>query len=179
MRRVITAETVAEAAEKGATRLAAPRGRAVITPGAWTKAQELGVTFDQAVDATDEQGTSSRTVDEARVVHVTGRSVCLGKFSGAPNVGLTDVVTGKDGSPMTAGFMAWKAADSFSWQLDYDEIDYVLEGMLHLGIDGRVVEARPGDVVYIPKGSRVFFGTPNRVRVFYVTYPADWQGPKK
>ncbi|MBL8953493.1 MAG: hypothetical protein JNK82_22145, partial [Myxococcaceae bacterium] len=33
--------------------------------------------------------------------------------------------------------------------------------------------------LYIPKGSRVLFGTPNRVRVFYVTYPAEWQAPRK
>ncbi|MBL8954874.1 MAG: DUF861 domain-containing protein [Myxococcaceae bacterium] len=179
MRRLITAEEVAENAARGVTCIAAPRGRVVVTPGAWSKALELGVTFDQAEDAVDAQPSSGRVVDASRVVHVDGTSVRLGKFSGAPNVGLTDVVTGKDGSPMTAGFMAWRREDAFSWALDYDEIDYVLEGVLHLGIDGRVVEAQAGDVLYIPKGSRVLFGTPNRVRVFYVTYPAEWQAPRK
>ena len=179
MRRIVTAETVEEAAQKGCLRIAAPRRRAVITPGAWTKAQELGVCFDQDEHAIDEAPAAARLTDRSKVVHVQGTSVRLGRFDGAPNVGLTDVVTGKDGSPMTAGFMAWKAADSFSWSLDYDEIDYVLEGVLHLGIDGRTIEARAGDVLYIPKGSRVLFGTPNRVRVFYVTYPASWQQPKK
>lgn len=179
MRRLITAEVVEEHHARGSARVAAPRGRSVITPGAWTKAQELGVTFDQSEDAADAQPSSSRAVDRSKVVHVQGTSVRLGKFSGAPNVGLADVVTGKDGSPMTAGFMAWRCEDSFSWQLDYDEIDYVLEGVLHLGIDGRVIAAGPGDVLYIPKGSRVLFGTPNRVRVFYVTYPAEWQTARK
>jgi ethanolamine utilization protein EutQ len=179
MRRIITAETVAEEAERGRTRIAAPRGRAVITPGAWTKAQQLGVTFDQSEDAAEAATTGAREVDASRVVRVRGSEVRLGRFSGAPNVGLTDVVTGKDGSPMTAGFMAWRRDDSFSWSLDYDEIDYVLEGVLHLGIDGRTIEGRPGDVLYIPKGSRVLFGTPNRVRVFYVTYPADWAPPRE
>lgn len=179
MRRVITAETVAEAVEKGSLRIAAPRSRAVITPGAWTKAQELGATFDQSEDAADEASAAPRSAARSRVTHVRCGSVRFGKFSGAPNVSLVDVVTGKDGSPMTAGFMAWKRDDSFSWQLDYDEIDYVLEGVLHLGVDGRVVEAKPGDVLHLPKGSRVLFGTPNRVRLFYVTYPAEWQGAKK
>lgn len=150
----------------------------MITPGAWTKAQEIGVTFDQDPHAIDESA-ATRKQDAGKVVHVQGTSIRLGQFDGAPNVGLTDVITSKDGSPMTAGFMAWKAADSFSWSLDYDEVDYVLEGCLHLGIDGRTIEARAGDVLYIPKGSRVLFGTPNRVRVFYVTYPANWQQPKK
>ncbi len=178
MRRLITAETVEEHAQRGALRIAAPRSSAVITPGAWTKAQALGVTFDQSEDAVEASPSSARTVDRSKVVHVQGSSVRLGQFSGAPNVGLTDVVTGKDGSPMTAGFMAWRREDSFSWALDYDEVDYVLEGVLHLGIDGRVIEARAGDVLYIPKGSKVLFGTPNRVRVFYVTYPAEWQAAR-
>ena len=50
----------------------------------------------------------------------------------------------------------------------------LVEGELHVVIDGRTVQARVGDVVYIPKGSRIAFGTPSRVKVFYVTYPADW-----
>jgi ethanolamine utilization protein EutQ len=78
------------------------------------------------------------------------------------------------GSPMAAGVMSWGRDDSFPWKLDYDEIDYVLEGELHVTIDGRVLVAKVGDVVSIPKGSRIVFGTPSRVKVFYVTYPADW-----
>ncbi len=72
--------------------------------------------------------------------------------------------------------MAWGREDSFPWSLDYDEIDLVLEGVLHIEMDGRTVEARVGDVVYIPKGSRIVFGTPHRTRVFYVTHPANWAG---
>src|SRR4051812_35279302 len=123
MRRIITAETVDAEAAAGATRIAAPRGRAVITPGAWSRAQQLGVTFDQGEDAPDRNACSDRLVDASNVVRVRGDSVRLGPFKDAPGVGLTDVITGKDGSPMTAGFMAWKAADSFSWSLDYDEVD--------------------------------------------------------
>src|SRR5437762_2656652 len=102
MRRLITADTVADEVARGVVRIAAPRGRAIITPGAWTKAQELGATFDQSEEAADDAGSASRAVDRSRVLHVCGDSVRLGKFSGAPNVGLVDVVTGKDGSPMTA-----------------------------------------------------------------------------
>ena len=77
---------------------------------------------------------------------------------------------------MGAGFMSWAAADSFEWALTYDEVDYVLEGVLHVVIDGKTIEAKPGDVVFIPKGSRITFGTPSRVRLFYVTHPASWGG---
>src|SRR5688572_32916630 len=99
MRRVITAEAVEAEAARGATRIAAPRGRAVITPGAWTKAQQLRVSFDQSEDADQiAPGTSS-------VVHVPCDSVRLAPFPQAPGVALADVITAQHGSPMTAGFM--------------------------------------------------------------------------
>jgi ethanolamine utilization protein EutQ len=143
------------------------------------------VTFDQTegaavVTASGDSGSSERIVDPSGVVVVRGQSVKLGQFTAAgpgKSVGLTDVVTAKDRSPMTAGFMSWGKADSFPWTLDYDEVDYVLEGVLQLGIAGRVLEGKPGDVLYIPKGSKVLFGTPSRTRVFYVTYPANWAKP--
>ena len=101
----------------------------------------------------------------------------LARFPGAGpdrNVGLADVITARDGSPMTAGIMSWGRADSFPWSLDYDEVDLVLEGVLQITIDGRMLEGHAGDVFYIPKGSKILFGTPWRTKVFYVTYPADW-----
>ncbi len=60
---------------------------------------------------------------------IDGSSVKFGRFDGAqPHcVGLTDLVTGDDGSSMTAGFMQWENA-FFPWTLNYDEIDMVLEG---------------------------------------------------
>lgn len=60
---------------------------------------------------------------------IDGSSVKFGRFDGAqPHcVGLTDLVTGDDGSSMAAGFMQWENA-FFPWTLNYDEIDMVLEG---------------------------------------------------
>src|SRR5437879_4857624 len=106
MRRVITAETVEAEAARGVSSIAAPRGRAVITPGAWTRAQQLGVAFDQSETAADSSAHADRHVDASKVVHVRGDSLRLGPFAGAPGVGLADVITGKDGSPMTAGVMS-------------------------------------------------------------------------
>ena len=108
---------------------------------------------------------------------LAGLSVQLGNFTGAgpgKHIGLLDLVTGADGSPMTAGIMSFGAADSFAWSLGYDEIDLVLEGVLQIQIDGRIIEGRAGDVLYIPKGSKIVFATPHRTKVFYVTHPADW-----
>ena len=186
MKRIITAQTVAAEFEAGRRCVAAPRAEAIITPEAWSKGRELGVTFDQsasgevaakaAVSGAD-AGSCERVVDPSGLVVARGKTVRLGKFTGAgpdKHVGLTDLVTGKDGSPMTAGIMSWGREDSFPWTLDYDEVDLVLEGVRQSTIDGRALLGRPGDVFYIPKGSCIVFGTPSRTRVFYVTYPADW-----
>lgn len=47
---------------------------------------------------------------------------------------------------------------SFEWTLTYDEYDLVLEGTLEIEIDGRVVTAGPGQIIYIPKNSHIHLG---------------------
>ena len=109
---------------------------------------------------------------------VKGADVHLGVFPGAgtdKQVGIADVITAADGAPIAAGFMAWSQS-FFPWTLDYDEIDLVLEGELHIRCNGQTHIGKSGDVLYIPKGSAIEFGTPSTVRFFYVTYPANWQG---
>ena len=107
---------------------------------------------------------------------IDGSSVKLGRFDGAqPHcVGLTDLVTEQDGSSMAAGFMQWDNA-FFPWTLNYDEIDMVLDGELHVRHEGETMIAKAGDVMFIPKGSSIEFGTPTTVRFLYVAWPANWQ----
>lgn len=107
---------------------------------------------------------------------IDGSSVKFGRFDGAqPHcVGLTDLVTDQDGSSMAAGFMQWDNA-FFPWTLNYDEIDMVLEGELHVRHEGETMIAKAGDVMFIPKGSSIEFGTPSTVKFLYVAWPANWQ----
>ncbi len=108
---------------------------------------------------------------------VRADEVSMGVFDGAgpgQQVRIADVITAADGSAMAAGFMQWENA-FFPWTLNYDEVDLVLEGELHVRHGGRTTVARAGDVVFIPKGSSIEFGTPQRVRFLYVAYPANWQ----
>lgn len=200
MKRLITDDTVNAEFKAGRRQIAAPSKDAVVTPAAWSKARELGVVIDDGSSAgrsgsssatssrskaapkaapasPSDAGRATKVVDASGVLVVRGNSVQLGNFTGAgpgKHIGLLDVVTGADGSPMTAGIMSFGAADSFAWSLGYDEIDLVLEGVLQIQIDGRTVEGRAGDVLYIPKGSKIVFATPHRTKVFYVTHPADW-----
>lgn len=107
---------------------------------------------------------------------IDGSSVKFGRFDGAEphHVGLTDLVTEQDGSSMAAGFMQWENA-FFPWTLNYDEVDMVLEGELHVRHEGETMVAKAGDVMFIPKGSSIEFGTPSTVRFLYVAWPANWQ----
>jgi ethanolamine utilization protein EutQ len=89
------------------------------------------------------------------------------------NVRLKDVITSADGSSMAAGYMALEKGE-FPWTLNYDEVDIVLEGELVITRGGVIARGKPGDVIFIPKGSSITFGTPSHVRFIYVAFPANW-----
>jgi ethanolamine utilization protein EutQ len=112
------------------------------------------------------------------VVHVDGRATAMSPFPfeirrPEMDVRLQDVITHEQGSPMAAGFMSLHKG-SFPWTLDYDEIEYVIEGELHITTAQGVTVGRPGDVIYVPKGTSITFGTPSWAKFLYVTYPAQW-----
>ncbi len=63
---------------------------------------------------------------------------------------------------------------TFDWTLQYDEIDYVIEGTLSIICNGTTVTANAGEVILIPKGSQIQFSVKGFSRFLYVTYPANW-----
>lgn len=91
----------------------------------------------------------------------------------------TDVVYTKDlftleESPrLGCGVMEMKQT-TFDWTLNYDEIDYVIDGHLDIVINNSIVSADAGELILIPKGSKIKFSVPNYARFIYITYPADW-----
>lgn len=116
----------------------------------------------------------------ASVKAVDHRSVVLEPFpfpGPGPDqqVHAMDVVTSQDGAPMAAGYLTLTAGE-FPWTLTYDEVQVVLEGELHIGTAAGTRIGRPGDVLYVPKGSAITFGTPSWAKFVYVTFPADWAG---
>ena len=130
----------------------------------------------QSLALGDMQSNFKAVTGKGGVKVIDGSSVKFGRFDGAePHcVGLTDLVTEQDGSSMAAGFMQWENA-FFPWTLNYDEVDMVLEGELHVRHEGETMVAKAGDVMFIPKGSSIEFGTPSTVRFLYVAWPANWQ----
>lgn len=118
---------------------------------------------------------SPRQINDDGIVLIHGNAVKLDVFDGAPgkNIGLTDVIGAKEGSNMGVGYMGWENA-FFPWTLNYDEVNVVLEGELHVKTASGTTIAKPGEIIFIPKGSTVEFGTPTHVRYVYITYPVEW-----
>lgn len=85
-----------------------------------------------------------------------------------------DLFTLGESPRLGVGLMEMEAT-TFPWTLDYDEVDYVIDGRLEILIGGDKVSAGPGEVILIPKGSSIQFSVPGKARFLYVTYPADWQ----
>ncbi|MDU3157366.1 ethanolamine utilization acetate kinase EutQ [Hafnia alvei] len=131
----------------------------------------------QPAAASDSVHPSFRSVTgKGGVKVVDGSSVTFGRFDGAKEhqVGLTDLITAQDGSSMAAGFMQWENG-FFPWTLNYDEVDMILEGELHIRHQGETLVGKAGDVMFIPRGSSIEFGTTSHVRFLYVAWPANWQ----
>ena len=86
---------------------------------------------------------------------------------------LTDVLSLDESERLGCGIMEMEET-AFDWTLNYDEIDYVIDGTLEIIIDGKTVIGNRGDILFIPKGSKIQFSAPNFARFMYVVYPANW-----
>ncbi|EOH85293.1 cupin domain-containing protein [Enterococcus asini] len=106
---------------------------------------------------------------------IQGKSVKMAVFeTGNPNANVhCQELIGQEESQISAGFLEIDHS-SFDWELTYEEIDYVIEGTLQVTIDGITYTAEAGDVLFVPKNSRVTWGSPNKAKIFYATYPANW-----
>lgn len=113
--------------------------------------------------------------DDSGLKVVRGSSVKMDVFdTGNPDnkVYFQELVS-KDESKMSAGFLIIENS-KFDWELTYEEIDYVIEGTLTVEINGKTYTAHAGDVLFVPSGTKVVWGSPDKARVFYTTYPANW-----
>lgn len=106
---------------------------------------------------------------------IRGNTVKMDVFdTGNPNAkAYYQELVNKDESKMSAGFLTIENS-RFDWELTYEEIDYVIEGTLTIEINGKTYTAYPGDVLFVPSGSKVVWSSPDKARVFYTTYPANW-----
>lgn len=100
---------------------------------------------------------------------VTWEALDTGNPSDAGKVYYRELMNQDDGSPMNAGFITIEQTD-FAWDVVIHEIYYIIEGTLQVTINGKSYLAQAGDSVYFPKGARAAFGSPDKMKAFYVTY---------
>ncbi len=63
---------------------------------------------------------------------------------------------------------------SIEWTVLYDEAIIVLEGEFHLRLQGRLIVAKPGDVIWVPANTPLHYEGKHAV-VCYTLYPVDWR----
>ncbi|MDR0922154.1 MAG: cupin domain-containing protein [Lactobacillales bacterium] len=80
-----------------------------------------------------------------------------------------------DESPQLGAGLMEMTDSTFPWTLNYDEMDYVIEGQLDVLIDGEKISAKAGELIHIPHGSSIEFSATGFARFIYITYPANWQ----
>jgi ethanolamine utilization protein EutQ len=176
-RQLFTAEDIRRLArERVETLLLAPGD--IVTHEATDTAFALGVKLIRETDSTHSLSSAvpSPNLPPLKVVKMSNIQVepfleC--KTTPGTNVWLKDVVVTQDRSPMGAGYMSLDKGE-MQWTLTYDEIDIVLEGELVVTRGSEQVRGKTGDVIYIPKGSSITFGTPNWTRFVYVVFPVNW-----
>ena len=118
-----------------------------------------------------------KQVDPSGVAVVKTNTVKCKPFdTGKPGdqVFITDMLELNESERLGCGMMEMRET-TFDWELQYDEIDYVVEGTLKVIIDGREVVGNAGDMMFIPKGSKIQFSAPDFARFMFVVYPANWE----
>ena len=85
-----------------------------------------------------------------------------------------DLFTLEESPRLGCGLMVMENT-TFPWTLNYDEMDYVIEGKLDILVGGHVVSAGPGEIIHIPRGTSMQFSVKDKARFLYFVYPANWQ----
>lgn len=86
-----------------------------------------------------------------------------------------NIVDQRHGGPVTIGYGRYASDQSIDETMAVDDVMIVLEGRLTVTSAGGSMTARPGEIVYMPKGERVTIRSHERGAVTaYVTHP-HWQ----
>lgn len=80
-----------------------------------------------------------------------------------------ELIGADDGSSMNAGFITIEKC-TFPWDVACQEIYYVVEGTLNVEKDGKVYTAHAGDTLFFENGAKLKFGSPDKMKAFYVTH---------
>jgi ethanolamine utilization protein EutQ len=80
----------------------------------------------------------------------------------------------KTGEKLAGGYLVWDGS-TFNRVVEEPEIAVVIEGELHLLVEGDTMVGRAGDMIYLPKGANVDYHAPGKVKLACV----NLVGPKQ
>lgn len=63
---------------------------------------------------------------------------------------------------------------TIDWTVTYDEVLFIHEGHLRVEFDGQAFDCGPGDIVWLPEGTRLRYIATARVGYFYALFPVNW-----
>ena len=110
-------------------------------------------------------------------LHFKAKEIKLESFGGPPGTAKIGRLVGEEtSSTMGAGIAVFDGC-SIEWTVLYDEAVVVLEGKFRLKVGNgykRVIEAGPGDVIWIPENTPLKYEG-EKAKVFYTVYPVDWK----
>ncbi len=86
-----------------------------------------------------------------------------------------NVIDQRQGAPISIGYGRYGANESIDEAMAVDDVMIILEGRISVRSDADTFTAGPGEIIHMPKGSRVTIRAHEAGAVTaYVTYP-HWQ----
>ena len=195
MKKLVCAKDIEALGARGET-VCYVDGDTIVTPSARDAAEERGIAFSEQMPVSGAAGAAApgaQEIDAGQVYQVLkalmerglledifkpfeserhgnglkvvrGGSVKMDVFeTGTPGAkAFFQELVSKEESHISAGFLV----------IDHSEFPW--EGTLTVTIDGKKYTAHAGDVLFVPSGSKVIWGSPDKARIFYATYPANW-----
>jgi len=128
------------------------------------------------LEESGKNSAESKLADPSGIISLNPDTYTLEQFPfpiESDRVWLKDVFSLEESPRMGCGIMEMEDA-SLEWTLQYDEIDYIIDGTLDIIVDGRTVSSKAGSILLIPKGSKITFSAKGKARFMYVVYPANW-----
>jgi ethanolamine utilization protein EutQ len=113
----------------------------------------------EAAATTTDSDQGVRFIDHQRLLGDENRPVAVDE-----KILVAEAIGGQSKEKLAGGYMVWEKS-SFTRQVEQPEIAVVVEGELHLDVDGRTLVGKPGDMIYFPKGAVVAYNAPQHVKL--------------
>jgi ethanolamine utilization protein EutQ len=92
----------------------------------------------------------------------------LEPVNGMKTIGLVNVSFSEE---LGAGIGVFEDC-SIPWHITYDEVIYILDGKFTLRVGDKIFKGGPGDVLWVPRNTRIVYEAQERVTFFYAVLPA-------